>query len=1003
MRLRVWLLIGFLSLTLVCLAGFEFRYAWFQSQWFSEYASRLQYQLDEGQSEAIRFPSAGPFNERLGYSQIPELLPGLQRRGYEVTRQTHFSEELLEYAGRGLFVPYEQKTHAGLEITDAHGQVIYQFSYPRFRFNEFTDVPPLLVDALLFIENRHLLDPNLTRSNPAVDWSRLAAASVERVVGTLAGDGSSHGASTLATQMEKYRNSPDGRTRHPADKLRQMTSASVRAYRQGPETMQVRQQLVRDYLNTVPMAAAPGYGEVHGVGDALWAWFDEDIDDFTARLNGEQGAYLQGVALRQALSLIIAQRRPSWYLLDGREELKELVDSHVRLLAAHQRIDDQLAQHALASTLTYRDWQRHPLVESSSVDKTVWVTRNELGALLGQSAYDLDRMDLQVQSTLDVRLQRAVGDFLDTLASELAATEAGLMGERLLSPQQVDQVRYSFTLMESTPDGHKVRVQTDNTGLPFDLNSGSKLELGSTAKLRVLTSYLEIIAELYDALAVAEPEQREAARTKRGDPLTLWALAYLRSNPQASLEQTLEAALQRRYSASPHEQFFTGSGVQRFRNFNKDDDRRRVTVQQALQESINLPYVRILRDVIRYSLHQSVDDAQSLLTNDRDPRRGDYLRTFADREGQVFLQRFWRRYQGMDEQQRFERLLRQVQPIAARLAVVHRELHPEASLEDFQAFIEENVRVPQTQERIERLYRNYAPGSYNLNDQGYIAKVHPLELWLLGYLRQHPQAGWSDVLAASVDERQEVYSWLFRTRHASARNTRIRIMLEREAFNSLHQRWQRLGYPFPQLVASLGTALGSSGDRPSALTELMGIILNDGKRAGVQRLTSLHFAADTPWETRFEPAPMQEQQVLHPEVAAALRGALSAVVLDGTGRRLQGVFTGSDGEPLVIGGKTGTGDNRIYTVTRTGAVVSSEVMNRTATFVFFIGDSHFGTLTAFVPGEDASSFHFTSALPAQVLKSMAPVLAPHINQAPDGMLAQGTPETQVAGIVPGAP
>ena len=42
-----------------------------------------------------------------------------------------------------------------------------------------------------------------------------------------------------------------------------------------------------------------------------------------------------------------------------------------------------------------------------------------------------------------------------------------------------------------------------------------------------------------------------------------------------------------------------------------------------------------------------------------------------------------------------------------------------------------------------------------------------------------------------------------------------------------HQRWQKVGYPFDHLVPSLATALGSSGDRPAALSELMGIILND--------------------------------------------------------------------------------------------------------------------------------------------------------------------------------
>ena len=37
-----------------------------------------------------------------------------------------------------------------------------------------------------------------------------------------------------------------------------------------------------------------------------------------------------------------------------------------------------------------------------------------------------------------------------------------------------------------------------------------------------------------------------------------------------------------------------------------------------------------------------------------------------------------------------------------------------------------------------------------------------------------------------------------------------------------------MGYPFSHLVPSLGTVLGASGDRPDALADLMGIILNDG-------------------------------------------------------------------------------------------------------------------------------------------------------------------------------
>ena len=114
------------------------------------------------------------------------------------------------------------------------------------------------------------------------------------------------------------------------------------------------------------------------------------------------------------------------------------------------------------------------------------------------------------------------------------------------------------------------------------------------------------------------------------------------------------------------------------------------------------------------------------------------------------------------------------------------------------------------------------------------------------------------------------------------------------------------------------------------------------------------------------------------EVANALRNALSKVVEGGTARRIAGAFALQDGTVLSLGGKTGTGDNRIETVGRYGNVTSSLARNRTATFVFYIGDDHFGTLTAYVPGSQSDKFRFTSALPVQVLKGMAPLLVPYL-------------------------
>ena len=57
-----------------------------------------------------------------------------------------------------------------------------------------------------------------------------------------------------------------------------------------------------------------------------------------------------------------------------------------------------------------------------------------------------------------------------------------------------------------------------------------------------------------------------------------------------------------------------------------------------------------------------------------------------------------------------------------------------------------------------------------------------------------------------------------------------------------------------------------------------------------------------------------------------------------------------------------------------GQLLSSRVVNRSATFMFLLGDQYFGTLVAYVPGEEAAKYHFTSALATQILKNLMPTL-----------------------------
>nr|WP_163503057.1 transglycosylase domain-containing protein [Halomonas socia] len=992
--------LALVSVSVATLLVAEARTSQLQAQELSRYAGTLTYTLSPGPSERIVFPQYGPFDIRLGYTRLPQFEARLRASDFVVERQARFSPALLEYTQRGFFPPYPEKTRAGLTLEECRGETLYAFRHPQRHYPHFDAIPPLVLQALLFIENRELLDARSPYANPAVDWPRFAKAAMSQVGRALDVSGQSSGGSTLATQVEKYRHSPQGLTGSAREKLRQMISASVRGYRQGPQTLAARQDVALDYLNSVPLSAAPGYGEVHGIGDGLWVWFDADFDAINRLLvpsfNGPANLQQQGLALRQVVALMIAQRRPSWYLTTGRQSLERLTDSYLRILAEAEVVDPMLRDAALVQRLSFRDFARDPLRLQVAQDKGLQVARSRLSRMLGTSFYDLDRLDLAARTTLHGDLQRQVSDYLYRLADPDFAGEIGLFGERLLAPEMTAEVNYSFTLFERGEDGYRVRIQTDNTGQPFDINEGSKLELGSTAKLRVLATYLEVIAELHQRHAGKPSDALRSIEVDRQDALSRWVIDQLIASPDLDLRTLLDDAMQRRYSASPHEAFFTGGGRHTFSNFRREDNGRNPTLSESMRESLNLPFVRLLRDLVRYSVHQNERRSQ-LLEDDQDPRRQDYLQRFADREGRVFLQRFWNKYRGKESDARLSLFLDGLHTTAPRLAAVHRYLFPEADEASFAAFIHE--RLPDealSEQRIASLYRSYAPGSYDLSDQGYIARVHPLELWLLGYLLDHPEATFSEAAHASRSERQEVYGWLFKTRHRNARDVRIRTMLEVEAFLDIHQRWARLGYPFDHLVPSLATAVGSSGDRPAALAELMGIILNDGVRLPTLRIDDLHFAADTPYETRLVPAGTRGQRVMEPEVAAVLRESLAEVVEGGTARRLQGSFSLDEETPLVMGGKTGTGNNRFETVGRGGQVLSSQARNRTATFVFYLGNDHFGTLTAFVPGSDADNFRFTSALPVQVLKGMQEILRPLLAGEGDGCLPGSSQELLVA-------
>jgi membrane peptidoglycan carboxypeptidase len=984
------------ALGLIATGGFlELKSSFFESFVLARLTAGAEFAVAAGPSPAVHFPTAGPYDERLGYSQIPSYIDSLGSRHFAIEQQARISPKLAELSSLGGYAIFREKARAGLTLLDRAGDPLYAATFPERVYDDYAAVPPILADTLVFVEDRDLLDPTFPHRNPAIDWRRFPLAVAGRLASGFDPRFKEGGASTLATQIEKFRHWPGGRTSGVEDKLRQMATATARSYVDGPDTTAARQRLVVTYLNSTPLSSRPGYGEVIGVPEGLWAWYGTDAGEaaeiLRAPVTSQDGLRRKAEIYKQALSLILAERRPSYYLAQDRGALRQLTDRYLSLLQNGGIITPALGEAAREADLQFTTQAPLPAPQSFVARKAADALRTELlMALHAPNLYSVDRLDLTAESTLDGGVQRNVAEVLSRLGDPETVKSLGLVGRNLLNSEDPSKITYSVVLYERGGGGRNfVRVHADSGEQPFDVNSGAKLILGSTAKLRTLVTYLNIITGLRDKFGALPQSELQNLAANSGDVLTRWAAGYLAGTSNRELQPMLDAAMQRHYSGNPSEVFFTGGGDHVFHNFEKYEDHQVPSVEEAFENSVNLAFVRIMRDVTRYYMAEDADRARDLLSDRHAPERETYLRRFADQEGQEFLNHFYDDYRGKSAADQLTLVASRTRPVPRRLAAVFRSVRPDAPIAEMRDFI--RLRLPGVEldpGTLQSLYKNYAVSRYSLADRGYLAGIHPLELWLVSYLAGHPNATRGEIAQAAADARQDSYAWLFKTPNKRAQDTRIRILLEEDAFNHVLVDWRKQGYAFGHLVPSLATAIGSSGDRPDALAELMGIILNDGVRQPATDLEKLRFAANTPYETDMAFEGKAPERVMAPEVAATIRRALRGVVMVGTGTRARDAFTAPDGNRIPVGGKTGTGDNRFDRYAPGGRLIESRAVDRTATFVFFIGDRFFGTVTAYVRGPEADRYHFTSALAVQLLKSLSPQLQPLF----------GTPPVRSAGV-----
>ena len=247
-----------LGLSLVGLLVWEITTSFTQAHLFTTFARKAQYRVAAGPAAEAQPAPQGPYDQRLGYARMDAFRQRLGERGYEIDRQARWSDGLKQISAFGLFLPFEEKTRAGLLMRGRDGSALREEMWPQRVYREFHEVPDVVWQSLLYIENRELLSDVSPFRNPAVEWDRLGSAVVGAGKKLVDPGQASAGGSTLATQLEKVRHSPGGRTASANEKVRQMLSASLRAYQDGPRTRGSRERIVKDYINSLPLGSAKG-------------------------------------------------------------------------------------------------------------------------------------------------------------------------------------------------------------------------------------------------------------------------------------------------------------------------------------------------------------------------------------------------------------------------------------------------------------------------------------------------------------------------------------------------------------------------------------------------------------------------------------------------------------------------------------------------------------------------------------------------------------------------
>ena len=260
-------------------------------------------------------------------------------------------------------------------------------------------------------------------------------------------------------------------------------------------------------------------------------------------------------------------------------------------------------------------------------------------------------------------------------------------------------------------------------------------------------------------------------------------------------------------------------------------------------------------------------------------------------------------------------------------------------------------------------------------------------------------------LKATEAERTASYEWLLAPRRKidpatgiaqikpgtmKGRNKRVFNELQKEAFEKhLYRDLVAMGYSFPPDNPSYAWVLGSAPNTMANLATFLNLIQHDGIKYPNRTIVKGEYAVGVKtFYRQMLPANSDGERVLPVEIAQVMKQVLEGTAENGTMTSIRhvledGYYKGGklkiETPRYLIGGKTGTSRNQIFTLGKGGSKSDAISTSLTGTAIIIITDTVTGkkyvcVTTAYVEGQKSAKHHFNSGIALKVFQNLAPVI-----------------------------